>query len=329
MQALDTQLDIIRWLESRQGIAFSYSWAESRIESHPDAFASTTVGEYARALHTGQSYAMGTGDTYAVSSEIFEVIDQAAAVLPDDAMITPADVPTKFGFIYFENPIPMLDDYGKPADIGVIAWAAVTQDVNYDASGVKQVSFRSDGSVRMNTRPDPEDEEHGVLIFAYADRDGPNDTVVDELRAAGANRTQLDSVPKYSLWHWQPVGFDMPAPGRLEKLLFTFWRFIGETWIDSRMILPDRPARKRAIRAKVNPEVRVMRLRKSEVRTTDRGDGDDAAVIWSHRWIVEGHWRNQWYPSLQTHRPKWVPRHIKGPEDRPLILKDRVFMVDR
>jgi hypothetical protein len=44
---------------------------------------------------------------------------------------------------------------------------------------------------------------------------------------------------------------------------------------------------------------------------------------------VRGHWRNQWYPSMQAHRPKYIPEHIKGPEDKPLIVHDKLFSVDR
>lgn len=29
-------------------------------------------------------------------------------------------------------------------------------------------------------------------------------------------------------------------------------------------------------------------------------------------WIVRGHWRNQWYSSLDCHKPKWIDPHWKG-----------------
>lgn len=58
---------------------------------------------------------------------------------------------------------------------------------------------------------------------------------------------------------------------------------------------------------------------------TQTGEGTE----WNHRWIVRGHWRNQWYPSTQVHRPKYVPSYVKGPEDKPLIVHDKIFSVDR
>lgn len=328
MRALDTQLDLLQFIDSAKGWGFTKHWAEARYESYPQLHDEVTLDEYARAIQAGQLYTVGEGATYAVSDDIFQVIDQASHLLPEDAVILPSDIPTPMGVIVFEHPIPIPDDKGVVADISVIAWAAV-DDVDSDDSNL--VSFSNDGFAKAGRRDEEDDETlgRGVLIFAFADRDGPNDTVLKFLREKGVSEVKMQGVARHSLWHWEPIAFDHPAPGHLEKLLFTFWRFVGETWIDSRMVLPDRPARKRAIRARVNPEVRVVRLRKSEVRSVDRGDGDDAAVIWSHRWIVDGHWRSQWYPSLQTHRPKWIPKHIKGPDHLPLILKDRVFSVDR
>ncbi len=48
----------------------------------------------------------------------------------------------------------------------------------------------------------------------------------------------------------------------------------------------------------------------------ERRGGD---VEWSRRWLVRGHWRNQWYPSEQVHRTIWISPYVKGPEDRPFI----------
>jgi len=34
-------------------------------------------------------------------------------------------------------------------------------------------------------------------------------------------------------------------------------------------------------------------------------------------------WRNQWYPSLSQHRQKWISPYVKGPEDKPLVVRPR------
>jgi hypothetical protein len=50
-------------------------------------------------------------------------------------------------------------------------------------------------------------------------------------------------------------------------------------------------------------------------------------VDWKCQWLVTGHHRNQWYPSLNDHRMIWVAPYIKGPEDAP--LKERIYRVVR
>jgi hypothetical protein len=50
---------------------------------------------------------------------------------------------------------------------------------------------------------------------------------------------------------------------------------------------------------------------------------------YSHRWIVRGHMRNQPIGPRnakggQKHIRVWIAPYVKGPEDKPLVLKDRV-----
>lgn len=71
------------------------------------------------------------------------------------------------------------------------------------------------------------------------------------------------------------------------------------------------------------PQVRVCRLRRSERPETT----GESAREWHHRWIVRGHWRQQWYPSIQAHRPVWIAPFVKGPQDAPLLGGEKVYAV--
>lgn len=77
------------------------------------------------------------------------------------------------------------------------------------------------------------------------------------------------------------------------------------------------------MRAKLGSEVVIVRLRRKSLDETSDGEpvGD---VPWSHRWLVSGHWRNQWLPSRMAHRLQWIAGHVKGPQHKPLVVKDRV-----
>lgn len=76
------------------------------------------------------------------------------------------------------------------------------------------------------------------------------------------------------------------------------------------------------------PLVTIITLRR---RVRENGDQPDEAgfVDWSHRWMVGGHWRQHYYPSDGTHRLIFISPYIKGPEDKPLVVKDRVVQLVR
>lgn len=86
--------------------------------------------------------------------------------------------------------------------------------------------------------------------------------------------------------------------------------------------LIERAARRRAERAKLPSEVRYIDLRHPEHAPTRSTSAD---VDWSHRWIVSGHWTNQPYgPAQSLRRPQWIAPYVKGPDDKPLVVKENV-----
>jgi hypothetical protein len=94
------------------------------------------------------------------------------------------------------------------------------------------------------------------------------------------------------------------------------WALMRE-FVPSRERVP-RATRRRAIRADF-PEpndVTVIRLRRQSPHY--HHDGESTPIEWDHRWIVRGHWRNQWHPSTHTHRQRFIAPYVKGPEDKPL-----------
>jgi hypothetical protein len=87
-----------------------------------------------------------------------------------------------------------------------------------------------------------------------------------------------------------------------------------------------RGERKRLDRLSLATSVMTIQLRATE-HTPSTSSGD--VIEWSHRWIVRGHWRQQWYPSDKEHRVLWIPPYIKGPDDRPLQVRPAVYAVSR
>ena len=64
-------------------------------------------------------------------------------------------------------------------------------------------------------------------------------------------------------------------------------------------------------------------------RYASEAEREAEAREFSHRWIVRGHMRNQPIGPRnaeggQKHMRVWIAPYVKGPEDKPLVLKDRV-----
>jgi hypothetical protein len=70
------------------------------------------------------------------------------------------------------------------------------------------------------------------------------------------------------------------------------------------------------------PSVRLVDARRRP--STSAGAGSET-VEWQRRWVVQGHWRSQPYgPGGAFRRPQYVAPHVKGPDDKPLVVKDTV-----
>lgn len=87
-----------------------------------------------------------------------------------------------------------------------------------------------------------------------------------------------------------------------------------------------RHVRRRSQRAGVPSTVNVVYLRRPEhARDDSEHDDDKPPVEWSHRWIVSAHPRLQPYgPGRSLRRLIMVPPHVKGPDDKPLVVKPTV-----
>jgi hypothetical protein len=90
---------------------------------------------------------------------------------------------------------------------------------------------------------------------------------------------------------------------------------------------PDRPTRRSAARLGfTDRDVVVVRLRRERSPSETLG----GVANYSHRFLVSGHWRNQWHPSTGTHRQQWISPYVKGPDDKPLKTPaGRAFVLTR
>lgn len=124
--------------------------------------------------------------------------------------------------------------------------------------------------------------------------------------------------------------FDPDDGSTLQTLrwLFAFWLFIAQQL----PALEKRWARRQLRRHDLAdaPTLHTTTFVTLRRRATRPGDPEPAdTVAWSHRWLVSGHWRDQYYPSSDEHHTIWIAPYVKGPDDLPLVPKDRAFVVSR
>lgn len=103
----------------------------------------------------------------------------------------------------------------------------------------------------------------------------------------------------------------------------------GAAWMSQKIVVTDEHPLPRSFRRHSNltvNTVRVIRLRRSEHKPTN----GESEVEWSHRWLVNGHWRNQPYgPGKMERKLIWISPYVKGPDDKPFVPKTDIYRVDR
>lgn len=251
------------------------------------------VGGTAKELAAAEAKRLA-GDLYFVGADMVELAKHAARSLPD-YKLDPEDLPSRSGFIVFEKPLgfvqpPVVGAAGREYSISAASWG-----VREPTRKGVWISWYSDQRALANPTPGwPTryvfDHEH-IVPF------GSGVSFVDVLDGA------LDGAPE------------------LLDLLRVTWLLMQQPITQTTEVETYRAARKRLQRLGHEPAaVRVIQLRRAN---RPPGAGESGRE-YRHQWITRGHWRQQWYPSREVHRPVWIAPHVKGPEGAPMLGGEKV-----
>ena len=237
-----------------------------------------------------------------VSADMVTLLQAAYPTMPSQELL-PTDVPTESGIVVFEKSLVVTDHDSEACSIDVMAWS----------SGA---SFQDDR------------ERTVITLDFYRDR----------------NRSLLTPLEERLPFRWIPaqetgwavgetltpeIGGNAGRVSHWRRITAALWALSQQTIsVVTEQAAPRQLRRQLANRigAPVSP-INVVTLRRT------RPDGPEPAqgggVDWSHRWLVSGHWRNQWCPRSDSHRQTWIASYVKGPDDKPLVVKETAYRLIR
>lgn len=304
-EALEQQLALSRWCDSPAG----------RLVLLKNSSDHGVTLDLVKDAYSAIPWVLRKADPFYWESDICELIEQAGRDLPLTWSLHEDTLPAPYGFFWFAKPLalPLPESWPYPrVDLRGLLWGT-TPNVP--------------GRVLIvPLMPDPQ-RLSGVPGSIYNWGQGEDlsqhlaDVPTAMVRAAG-------SVADHD-GHLQLL-----AERRLVEVrhIATAFAFLHQRILVAPHQGIDRAARKRVARAQPelsDPTVRVVRLRRPE-RAARPDDAPGDPVEWSCRWIVRGHWRDQWFPKLQKNQPIWITPYVKGPDDKPLKTpRATVFAVVR
>ena len=283
--------------------------------------------EAARTLCEQEYVRLAEAELYAVSAEMTRLAVVAGESIPD-FHLEPEDVPAPTGFMVFDEPIGSYvnTDGLSPERFPIVAvsWGQY-EHAKLPRGGVWFTFYTPvdlDGLERqaaaMAGRRLRERERARIRVLS-----GPLNWDNEAIVGYGSNQKA-----SYEPGASQDAKLDEFAPW--SQTLRAAWLLMAQPQIaEVEELEPSRVARRRALRAGIDVRaVRVLHLRRLE-REHGAPQDDAASREYSCRWMVRGHWRQQWYPSRGVHRPIWINPHIKGPDGKPLRTGETVHLWDR
>lgn len=314
--ALELRTELLQWWMSDTGRRFGAGWSAGRRRE-------SGINDNIAVIEASK---MALAAPFFVTGEMTDLLLHAAQSFPETEF-HPSDLPATQGFVLLQKSVPTIDLHHKPLPWRAFAW------MPYSHSG----------------RSEDPDSWNGIHLSLYAHRD--DDPQRDEAQIEGLN----DPHGTLSLVHETPWQFgtthrtkenfmggmeankdislsDEAFESVMEMLqtIHAFFLLCQQKIGFPQDTMATRPVRKRAMQTnplnRPIPDVKVITLRRYRDDDDREVDPEMRGREYSHRFIVNAFWRRQWYPSEQRHKPKWIAPYVKGPKDKPLVIKDTAYL---
>jgi len=270
-------------------------WAPAITVADPADRVEVAVGWYDRMLRAA--------DLYWVSDDMTALAEHAADSLPT-FRLTEESLPSRAGLVGWSRPIT-----GDGPPIIAASWLLLG------------------GRVWVDTWCDPLDSLTRVArtytgrVLTTADRERAR----RERGLIGLDEGLLVPLDAEVAWGERTAHL---ARARATRTLVAAWLLMGQTLAaHERADAAPSEARRLARRGDPPSPVTTVALRREVVPSDETSAGSERE--YRHRWLVRGHWRQQWMRGSGTHRPTWIDPHLKGPEGADLLRRDVVNVLRR
>lgn len=322
--ALDWQMRSHRWLQTERGERYMRSFPLSQVlrEQEPSLAARMVDG-------------LAAADPWWVQRDAVSLVEHASIDMPHDPLLE-EDIPAPTGFALLQGP-PLLHpaiSYGKFPEDGTEPKKSSLRALSW-FTGYLQLD---DGDGRGLSEP---------LLTVYATTWAhieDDDDFVDDVRKLRDEGHGLDAdlaptaalvlpVGRAAAW-WSEERPEMNTVLAANRWILAFFRFVQQEVVYTERQRWPRAGRREASRAlsRDDGDVSLVHLRRV-LRLDEHGErpeSEPSGRHLTHRHIRSGHWRRQWYPSAQVHRPIYIHPFVVGPEGAPLLpRKTRSILVDR
>ena len=317
--ALIAKMRIHEWYSSHHGEKYLHNFFGS-MNSHHDPKERLSID----GLVYIQRQMIQRADPIYVSMDITDLVDHARWSFEPEPLL-PGDPFVPSGFAIFPKPIytedAPVDDkhpgrYKEGIPVRAVSWMPMhTEDLSAGCYWIAFYQHIDDDFLLANGAERWDDEMRAwmrryapLLIghqfqWSWGQVPGESAALVydNETEEQGSLRAKMQSALMQTFWR---IGQQrVPVPERVPRGL---WRDSKRKGIEHR-------------------DVKVMTLRRAREKHEVEPSGRTMKV----RSITSGHWRNQWYSSIQEHRQIWIFPYMRGPEDAPLIQPTRAVEFKR
>jgi hypothetical protein len=331
--AVDLRIRMVDYHRGPLAQQYLEAFLDARLARHDPDYDGTLPPKFFDAMRNITATPWQLGEPYVVAPAMTAIVAAAAQALDLTGEVLPDDIaPDNGGVLFLPEPVYHRHLNGEVQSLGAITWARTTN----------VTTGRSHW-----------------YIGGWADHNDPHDPSAARRRAQLADRPDLArQFGPYVLTDFAEIPISRPVDSRPDlpvrddadrdwepapdgrfcideitvqtqacaAIAYAFWRIQAQPLATVAAAPLDRAARRRAARASIRHDTRVVMLR----RTSPLAEPGDGEAKWHYRvrFVVRGHWRRLIDKQGQPYHI-WINAHIKGPDGAPLLLGEKVAVLAR